>query len=213
MTPLYAGIGGVVRELTEMHAGINGVVTPLTEMWAGVDGVNRQIFSAIKMATWQKWDLKTTYSFKRRTSTNSKDTYTGGNSTTYKFFSSVLPSVTSQEFDVEPTSLTQIFPTMTSISSSYIRVSSPVPNSGYYMAFSSINLLVLCRAFYMEQGESLTRDPENYGTFVFPSPRDEYYANQITNYQKGTTLIETVTAPEGTYPDNGRSGDFWYVKI
>ena len=46
MTPLYAGIGGVVRELTEMHAGINGVVTPLTEMWAGVGGVNRQIFSA-----------------------------------------------------------------------------------------------------------------------------------------------------------------------
>ena len=46
MTPLYAGIGGVVRELTEMDAGINGVVTPLTEMWAGVGGVNRQIFSA-----------------------------------------------------------------------------------------------------------------------------------------------------------------------
>ena len=46
MTPLYAGIGGVVRELTEMDAGINGVVTPMTEMWAGVGGVNRQIFSA-----------------------------------------------------------------------------------------------------------------------------------------------------------------------
>ena len=46
MTPLYAGIGGVVRELTEMHTGINGVVTPMTEMWAGVGGVNRQIFSA-----------------------------------------------------------------------------------------------------------------------------------------------------------------------
>ena len=48
MTPLYAGIGGVVRELTEMDAGINGVVTPLTEMWAGVGGVNRQIFSTVK---------------------------------------------------------------------------------------------------------------------------------------------------------------------
>lgn len=50
MTPLYAGIGGVVRELTEMHTGINGVVTPLTEMWAGIDGVNRQIFSSAKPA-------------------------------------------------------------------------------------------------------------------------------------------------------------------
>ena len=50
MTPLYAGIGGVVRELTEMHTGINGVVTPLTEMWAGIDGVQRKIFSTTESA-------------------------------------------------------------------------------------------------------------------------------------------------------------------
>lgn len=46
MTPLYAGIGGVVRELTEMYTGVGGVVKPMTEMWAGVDGVKRQIFSS-----------------------------------------------------------------------------------------------------------------------------------------------------------------------
>lgn len=46
MTPLYAGIGGVVRELTEMYTGVGSVVKPMTEMWAGVDGVNRQIFSS-----------------------------------------------------------------------------------------------------------------------------------------------------------------------
>lgn len=57
MTPLYAGIGGVVRELTEMDAGINGVVTPLTEMWAGVDGVNRQIFGgAVGNIYGAEWD-------------------------------------------------------------------------------------------------------------------------------------------------------------
>lgn len=55
MTPLYAGIGGVVRELTEMDAGINGAVTPLTEMWAGVYGVDRQIFSAGKIYG-AEWD-------------------------------------------------------------------------------------------------------------------------------------------------------------
>lgn len=49
MTPLYAGIGGVVRELTEMYTGVGGVVTPLTEMWAGVSGVERQIFSSISL--------------------------------------------------------------------------------------------------------------------------------------------------------------------
>ena len=46
MTPLYAGIGGVVREIKELYTGVGGVVKPLTEMWAGVGGVNRQIFSA-----------------------------------------------------------------------------------------------------------------------------------------------------------------------
>lgn len=51
MTPLYAGVGGVVRELTEMYTGINGVVTPLTEMWAGVGGVERQIFSGGTICT------------------------------------------------------------------------------------------------------------------------------------------------------------------
>lgn len=50
MTPLYAGIGGVVRELTEVDAGIGGVVKPMTEMWAGVGGVERQIFSSAKPA-------------------------------------------------------------------------------------------------------------------------------------------------------------------
>lgn len=212
MSPLYTGVGGVVRELTEMDTGINGVVTPLTEMWAGVGGVQRQIFSAIKIATWQKWDLKTTYSFYRRTSTNNKDVYTGGN-VTYKYFSETLPDVTKQQFDVAPTQFAQIFPTMTFIGFSSIRVSSPVPNSGYYAAFDSVSSLILCRVFYMEQGESLTVDPENFRNYLFPSKRECYYPVKNTNYQKGSVLIETVTAPEGTYPDNGRSGDYWYVKI
>lgn len=34
-----------------------------------------------------------------------------------------------------------------------------------------------------------------------------------TTYSKGSTLIETVTAPEGTYPDEGMSGGYWYVRI
>ena len=47
MSPLYAGVGGVVRELTEVYTGVGGVVKPMTEMWAGIGGVNKQIFSAV----------------------------------------------------------------------------------------------------------------------------------------------------------------------
>lgn len=212
MAPLYYSENSITREIKDAPTTIGGVVRQQKEMWAGIAGVKRRIFNHVVLATWQKWNLKTIYYFKRKTSTNSKDIYTGGN-TTYKYFSPVLPSVTSQRFDVLPTSFSQIFPTMTSISSSSIRVSSPVPNSGYYAAFITVRLLILCRVFYMEQGEYLTQDPKDFRTYVFPSPRDQYYAEQITNYQKGTTLIGTVTAPEGTYPNNGRSGDYWYVKI
>lgn len=30
---------------------------------------------------------------------------------------------------------------------------------------------------------------------------------------KGNTLLEIVSAPDGTYPTNGQSGDYWYVLI
>lgn len=46
MSPLYAGVGGVVRELIEMYTGVGGVVKSMTEMWTGIGGVNKQIFSA-----------------------------------------------------------------------------------------------------------------------------------------------------------------------
>lgn len=36
--------------------------------------------------------------------------------------------------------------------------------------------------------------------------------NIVTKKVKGS-LIKTITAEEGTYPDNGISGDYWYVKI
>ena len=35
----------------------------------------------------------------------------------------------------------------------------------------------------------------------------------VLTYAQKTTLIETITAEEGAFPDNGISGDYWYVKI
>ena len=48
MSPLYTGIGGVRKEITEMSCGINGVKRDMSEMWAGISGVKRQIFSGVK---------------------------------------------------------------------------------------------------------------------------------------------------------------------
>lgn len=206
MTPLYAGIGGVVRELTEMHTGINGVVTPITEMWAGVNGVNRQIFNTIKMATWQKWDVKTMYKYLTRTKTNDASVFSTGSK--YLLYSENLPSITTQEFSSRPTNLKQLYPELTTID---IPITDAVPNSGYYSIFSRTSSLSLCNIFYMDKGERLTENKKNY--FYFSTPRTTYYPYEQKRYYKGSNLLETVVAPEGTYPDNGKSGDYWYVKI
>lgn len=36
--------------------------------------------------------------------------------------------------------------------------------------------------------------------------------NIVTKKVKGS-LVKTITAEEGTYPDNGIKGDYWYIKI
>ena len=54
MTPLYTGIGGTRREITEVPCGIGGVKRDIPEMWAGISGVKRQIFSAAR------WNIKYT---------------------------------------------------------------------------------------------------------------------------------------------------------
>ena len=46
--PLYTGIGGTRREITEVPCGIGGVKRDVSEMWAGINGVKKQIFSSVK---------------------------------------------------------------------------------------------------------------------------------------------------------------------
>ena len=42
---------------------------------------------------------------------------------------------------------------------------------------------------------------------------DYYITSYLSSQSKGTTSYGTVSAPPGTYPDNGPSGSYWYVKI
>ena len=205
MTPLYAGIGGVVRELTEMDAGVNGVVTPLTEMWAGVGGVNRQIFSAIKTATWQKWDVKTVYRYTRarRAVTSISSKYPDK----WKYYRSSAPRVSSTLFEQRPSDLLELFPTVTTFSAS---ITEPVPEDGYYCVFDDTNYLSLCKFVNLHSGEKLTH--ASGIDYSLPGSRISYYPEEEVK-QKGDNMLGTVSDIEGTYPDNGIQGNYWYVKI
>lgn len=40
------------------------------------------------------------------------------------------------------------------------------------------------------------------------------YANvKVVEKKIKGSLVKTIIAEEGTYPDNGISGDYWYIKI
>lgn len=205
MTPLYAGIGGVVRELTEMDAGINGVVTPLTEMWAGVNGVNRQIFSIIKMATWQKWDIKTMYRY-TRSSRSITELYSP--SGRWHYYKANPPSLSNKLFEQRPSNLTEIF---TAVSSFSAPITDPITKGGYYCAYSTTKNLNLCKFVNLMEGDTLT-EVGSYD-YALPASRRSYYPHERTENVKGDNLIETVSDIEGTYPDNGIQGNYWYVKI
>lgn len=58
MSPMYCGVGGVVREIKEFYCGQNGVARKISEMWAGIDGVKRKIFNSVPPSlndcTWEE---------------------------------------------------------------------------------------------------------------------------------------------------------------
>ena len=58
MSPMYCGVGGVVREIKEFYCGQNGVARKTSEMWAGIDGVKRKIFNSVPPSlndcTWEE---------------------------------------------------------------------------------------------------------------------------------------------------------------
>ena len=40
------------------------------------------------------------------------------------------------------------------------------------------------------------------------------YANvKVVEKKTKGSLVKTITAEEGTYPDNGIKGEYWYIKI
>lgn len=52
-----------------------------------------------------------------------------------------------------------------------------------------------------------------YAYFVFTKVKSVAGKTEVLTHAKKTTLIETIKAEEGEYPDDGISGDYWYVKV
>lgn len=47
--PIYRGVNGVNREITDQFRGFEGVNRRILEQWRGVEGVNRRVFNKVKI--------------------------------------------------------------------------------------------------------------------------------------------------------------------
>jgi len=116
----------------------------------------------------------------------------------------------------------------------YVYVDRTVGNSytaGYGYTFSETSGVTLTDTIYLDWRNDDRAVPETYFVYgSYETTRRLYYirsntikydgiryykvdyANINRTYSKGA-FIETVVAEDGTYPDNGVSGSYWYVKV
>ena len=59
----------------------------------------------------------------------------------------------------------------------------------------------------------ISQTKSKYNSTYWNTRRITINRDELLTYRKKTTLIETIKAEEGTYPDNGIKENYWYVKI
>ena len=163
--------------------------------------------------TWEKWDVATTY--------NCYETDSGENAyiaipklygvsasgVYHLYYSAERPSLNSSGSGNIWDGMTEVF------ESKPENYPYTAPSKGYFCVYNGWGSHILAKIFLVESGTVFSVD-ENDASYVYCDRAN--IIKQITPhkeeiYSKGSTLIETVTAPADTYPANGKSGDYWYV--
>ena len=188
MPPLYAGIGGVVRELTEVNTGINGVVRPMTRMWAGVNGVQRKIFG--KEYLWNVCQI-------------AEGSRSG-------------PGLKLWCHNLEAAETRTMYRAKT-ISDLYdegVRQSVVISKGKYptddwfkgYYVIRDVDLQVGWLCFFVDEDGSVSGSTNADGTWNFSG-----YAYSIYSYAAGSVVNTITSTDRNAYPDNAKVGKYWYV--
>ena len=188
MPPLYAGIGGVVRKLTDMHTGINGVVTPLTEMWAGVGGVQRKIFgkeylwNICQIAEGSRSGPTIMFWCYRLTAGETRTMYRA------KTISDLYDEGVRQSVVIS-------------------KGRYPTTNwfEGYYV-ISDIDLQDGRLCSFVDENSRISGYENTDGTWNFIG-----YAYEIDSYAAGSVVTTITSTDRNAYPDNAKVGKYWYV--
>lgn len=162
--------------------------------------------------TWQKWSVDTVYSLSSSVSKGaSGDTTTFVTEHDYIRYTTTYPQVKSGTFASQAAA--SPFWANSFVNTGIVASKLPytVPVTGYYGFYLNTNYALLSDLWYLEQGTVINANSD--GDAIIEAPWEKYRVNCQETKIKGTTQYENVVAEEGTYPDNGVSGDYWYVKI
>lgn len=188
MTPLYAGIGGVVRELSDVDAGTNGVVTPLTEMWAGVGGVQRKIFekeylwNICQIAEGSRSGPKNLFWCHQLAAGRTRTMYRA------KTISDLYDEGVRQSVVISKGK----YPTINWF-------------KGYYV-IRDIDLQYDWTGSFVDEDGRVNGYEKADGTWTFSG-----YAYSIDSYAAGSVVTTITSTDRNAYPDNAKVGKYWYV--
>lgn len=205
MTPTFATIDGVQRELTGWPVVVDGVSRDLDRMLGDVDGVKRELFSSGHR--WERYLVTYSVSYTTKTQTlclvNDPDSNRYKTTTVYEILGDLTPNGNGGF-----TGSNGIRTVVTSYSMVNVTFSEDYNiTSGAWITVPNTNGIDPNIA-YKCSGKLGASGPETAANVSAITTR---YAECTAG--KGE-LLDIVSAEEETaYPDDGISGDYWYVKI
>lgn len=189
---IYLGSSNSARRISNMYIGVSGRSRQIIKGYIGINGAARQFYPAY---AWKKYEIETTSKYESYVSQDTVRCYDRTVTGSTQVVEAVYPNCyTSYKFDEN--------------TGRYTYSGSRKPN---YAMGQFVNVTGGC--YY--SGYRITSTLTSRGAYetdcVMMGRR--MLSRQVTTQTQGS-YIETVFSDSSTaYPDNGVSGNYWYVKI
>lgn len=224
----YIGIAGVAREVNAQYIGVGGVAREVEKGLIGVNNVARLFYQ--KQDRWQRYSIAYSPVYTQSSSQIYSTNYSIGSISAGSPWSACYGTGYTFNSATGQYTITGIIDTdtVTGFNGSgqyyfFDKVFGQSTTEAYYFAAHSGSSLnsTFSNIYYIKSGyRGYALAYNSYSVFFTPG------SSGVSNYVNGThynstssqvaeqgEYIDTVRAAPGTYPDNGISGDYWYVKI
>ena len=206
---IYLSPNGLSVRTNKLYIGINEVSRPISKVYIGVDGVSKQVWP--KIYKWNRYSVKTTNEYKSSYKSDGSDTRYIANEDgllTKKFPTEMTFDSSTGKFNISEPKLFEI-----SKDVSY-------PNI-YYTTYCTKTRygdnLYITGIEDTEEGEydSIYEVKAVYGRWddVGTWPKYGIYTSSLVSSteSQGDFITSVTSTSRNAYPNNGKSGNYWYV--